>query len=104
MSAAVMSPEQLRLARHALGLPNARRRSYRNRFFASPGGFTHAVWMDMVAKGWAGREGPDANHSKLDFFWLTRDGAGLAKKQNEDLCREDFQTLKPATSTQEPAP
>lgn len=84
-----MTPAQRELARHALGLPNQARRSYRNRYFASAGGEAAEQWLSMVAAGeaeggWAGRK-----VSSL-FFCLTRKGAEAALAAGECLCREDF--------------
>lgn len=44
-----LTPAQRELARHALGLPNDRKRSYRNRFIASKGHADFAEWEVMVA-------------------------------------------------------
>ncbi|GGC90765.1 hypothetical protein [Chelatococcus reniformis] len=89
-----MTPDQRELARHALGLPNDRRRSYRNRFFvnsrgvrAQPG--TYGAWMDLVASGDAMHE-PAAPGKSLDLFWLTRTGAEKVLGKGERLDLEDF--------------
>lgn len=81
-----MTPEQLRLARHALGLPNKARRSYRNRFYA---GGQHPEWRAMEAAGLAEADTiPTA--TGMTWFWLTRAGAEAALDPGERLCREDF--------------
>ena len=46
-----LTPAQLELARHALGLPNDRRRSYRNRYLAGGGS---PEWDAMVEAGLTG--------------------------------------------------
>ena len=85
-----MSPEQRKIARHALGLdnPDAKGRSYRNRYCAGRG---HAAWGDlhaMVAAGWVKFEG--LPNSRLTLFSLTREGAELALDPGETLDPEDF--------------
>ena len=84
-----MTPAQRELARHALGLPNAGRKSYRNRYFAGAGGPTAAQWQAMVAAGEA--EGGEPGHKSSSlFFRLTRMGAERALDRGETLCGEDF--------------
>ena len=80
-----MSPKQRSLARHALGLPNRYRRSYRNRFLA---GGACPDWQGMVAAGQAECGKPD--ECGRNWFWLTRTGAEAALEPGERLCREDF--------------
>lgn len=81
-----LSPTERDRARHALGLPNSRRRSYRNRYFASPGGESHAIWSALVARGLADTSRAPRN----DFFCLTRVGAEAALDDGETLDPEDF--------------
>lgn len=78
----MMNSEQVRLARHALGLDGCRRRSYRNRYYISAGS-VHGLWMAMVAQGYAETDGDR-------FFCLTRKGAELVLRSGESLCPEDF--------------
>lgn len=80
-----MTPRQRELARHALGLPNDRRRSYRNRFLA--GGLCED-WNAMTAAGLAEAGQPD--DLGRTWFWLTRAGAEAALDRGEMLCPEDF--------------
>lgn len=82
-----MNLEQIRLARHALGLPNDRRQSYRNRFLA---GGEHAEWRAMEAAGLA--EADTTGGKGMTWFWLTREGAEAALEPGESLCPEDFPT------------
>lgn len=94
-----MTFEQKELARHALGLPNKKRTSYRNHFVTGPGTEDYEPWMQMVMDG-------NANHrnatqmgwvtGNMDLFWLTRRGAELALGPNEDLDPEDFPQAKGA--------
>jgi hypothetical protein len=84
----MMTPDQKTLARHALGLdnPDAKGRSYRNRFYASKG---NAAWHElhnMVREGWMNLE--DVGSQTL--FELTRTGALLALEAGETLDPEDF--------------
>ncbi len=87
-----LTPEQKHLARHALGLPNPKRRSYRNWFGAYTGGPDHAAWTAMVAAGLARvHEGkPNAAGQRMDGFGLTRAGADAALEARETLDPEDF--------------
>lgn len=82
-----MNTTQRLLARHALGLPNDQRRSYRNRFFVSPGTDDHGHWQAMAAQGWAVEHPPEG---RLILFTLTPTGARLALDPGETLCPEDF--------------
>ena len=50
-----MTPRQIELARHALGLRPGCLVSYRNRFLAGPGHPDYADWQAMVAAGQAKR-------------------------------------------------
>ena len=78
-----MTPEQKRLSRHALGLPNDRMQSYRNRYHISMG-IAFFDWKSMEDSGLA------YHHSKGGSFHLTRKGAELALETGESLCKEDF--------------
>lgn len=82
-----MSPEQLKLARHALGLPNNFMRSYRNRYAAGIGTTQEAAWDDLVSKGMAER---GTNGIAIVGFCLTLEGAKAALEPAETLDREDF--------------
>lgn len=83
-----MTPEQRKLARHALGLdnPNAKGRSYRNRYYAGRG---HEAWgtlHEMVGQGWMNL----VDVGGRSMFWLTMVGAKLALDPGETLDPEDF--------------
>lgn len=84
-----MTPAQRELARHALGLPNAGRRSYRNRYFAPAGGPAAQQWQSMVEAGEAEGGEPGCKAS-FQRFYLTHKGAELALDPRESLCPEDF--------------
>lgn len=88
-----MTPRQRELARHALGLPNRNRRSYRNRFLT---GGDCLDWQSMVDLGLA-EAGKTDEHGRT-WFWLTRDGAKAALNRGEGLCREDFPPVRRASA------
>jgi hypothetical protein len=83
------TPAERKLARHALGLPNARNRSYRNRYVCSYAPGAYDQWHDMLEAGLA-----DADIIRGGLrqrrFWLTREGAEAALDPGETLCPEDF--------------
>lgn len=83
-----LTTAQLRLARHALGLPNHRYVSYRNRFLAVIDTLDHAAWCEMVKHGYA--TCIPYYSSISDFFHLTKQGATLALSPAERLDDEDF--------------
>jgi hypothetical protein len=85
-----LTPRQRDLARHALGLPNGRHRSYRNHFVAGEGHDDYADWMQMVDAGAAVRHGPSALYGGDYCFTLTKAGAKAALHRGERLDREDF--------------
>jgi hypothetical protein len=90
-----MTPRQIELARHALGLPNKTRTSYRNRFIAGVGNDDFAEWSQMVADGNAEmRDGKSLPYAGASLFWLTDSGARKSLKPNERLDREDFPAKK----------
>lgn len=88
-----MTPRQEELARHALGLPNKRRQSYRNHFVAGPGHTDYTDWMVLVAQDLAKRRGGSPLSGGDDVFWLTSAGAGAVLKKGERLDQEDFPAL-----------
>lgn len=89
-----MTPEQIELARHALGLPNSRRTSYRNHFVTGAGCDDYAEWQAMVAAGFAKRRAGNQLSGGDDVFWLTEAGAKTALLPREHLDREDFPQSK----------
>ena len=88
-----MTPKQKRLARHALGLPNAQNRSYRNRFIATYVTGDFDDWMAMTRAGFADHAAlvtaPGGRHQTCRF-WLTLDGAKASLEAGELLDPEDF--------------
>lgn len=81
-----MTPEQRKMARHALGLP-AKVVSYRNSFAAAPDTDIHAAWSDLEKRGLA-----KVGHKNAHFhmFHLTLAGAKEAAEPWEHLDPEDF--------------
>jgi hypothetical protein len=88
-----MTPQQIELARHALGLPNDRRRSYRNYFTAGTGHPDFADWIAMIKAGTAKRRISSRMAGGDDVFWLTIEGAQAALQHGESLDPEDFPAL-----------
>ncbi len=88
-----LTPRQIELARHALGLDGRRKQSYRNRFFAGSGHDDFDDWQEMVAAGAAKVRPPVPGLSSDHAFWLTLDGAKEALRKGESLDREDFPNL-----------
>jgi hypothetical protein len=86
-----MTPRQKALARHALGLPNRRNRSYRNRFICTYAPGDYDIWIDMLEAGLADAM-PLRSSDRNRFFWLTLKGAAAALDPGETLDPEDFPT------------
>lgn len=77
-----MNETQRKLARHALGLPNSKNRSYRNRYFTSGVGEAHNAWLGLAQRQLAVQVG--------NYFELTLVGAQRALNVGEHLDTEDF--------------
>ena len=90
-----MTPAQITLARHALGLPNDRKKSFRNRFCAGKGHKDHPAWRAMVAAGMATVRHGEGGLGGQDTFSLTVKGATVALQKGETLCGEDFPEVQP---------
>ncbi len=87
----MMDDTQRELARHALGLTDARRKvTYRNHFVTGEGSADYASWLAMVEDGYATRRAGSPLTGGDDLFRLTRAGARLALNRGEKLCPEDF--------------
>lgn len=84
-----MTPRQIELARHALGLPNRDRKSHRNRFIAGYGHADYPDWIAMVASGDAIRFTCQI-YGGDDYFYLTAIGARSVLLPREKLSKEDF--------------
>jgi hypothetical protein len=89
-----LTKRQVDLARHALGLPNDNRRSYRNSFIAGLGHADYDDWYAMTKNGYATRrDGVKEPFGGNDVFRLTRTGAEAALVAMETLDSEDFPSL-----------
>ena len=86
----VLSPAQKKLARHAMGLGNGSRRTYRNHFVAGPGHDAFDEWQAMVRIGAARCQNGGQLSGGDMVFWLTRAGGEAALEEGETLKREDF--------------
>lgn len=84
-----MTPRQINLARHALGLPNDTGVSYRNYFTAGPGHSDFEDWMEMVEAGEAYTE-KRIGFGGDNIFWLTLSGARKAMLVGESIDDSDF--------------
>lgn len=82
-----LTPDEKALARHALGLPNDHKRSFRNRYAANRNTEACEHWEAMRRKGaadlWMYGE-------FLKHFELTKEGAEAALDDGESLDLEDF--------------
>lgn len=78
------------LARHALGLPNKRKQSYRNHYVTGEGCADWELWNGMVAQGLATRRKGSQLTGGDDIFRLTSEGAKAALNKGERLDPEDF--------------
>jgi hypothetical protein len=93
-----MTDEQRKLARHALGLPNKKNTSYRNRFCTGEGSTDFPHWEAMVAQEDATkRTGPHWGGDNM--YYLTLQGALAARDPKEHLSREDTAQMR-ATAAQ----
>lgn len=90
-----MNADQLNLARHALGLPNKKRTSYRNHFVTGPWSSDYDNWQAMVAAGDATRRSGSVLTGGDDLFRLTLSGAQRAIGKAERLDPKDFPSSTP---------
>jgi len=84
-----LQPHLTKIARHALGLPNSRNKTYRNRFFVSSNGQKYNDWIILMSIG-AASYIPAHEDEKCHMFFLTREGALSVLNKGETLCTEDF--------------
>lgn len=85
-----MTPKQRELARHALGLPNEQKCSYRNRYIVSVAVSAYAEWVEMARADEALRIWWEGGAKDRVLFMLTYEGALLALDGGEKLDIEDF--------------
>lgn len=94
-----MSPAQREMARHALGFPNKKNTSNRNHYCIGKGGDGYEEWLDLVDKGLARRR--VGTHWGGDgMFYLTLDGALMAREPKEHLSREEAAALRNMSEAQ----
>lgn len=86
----MMTPRQIELARHALGLTRSRLVSFRNHFCAGPGHEDFADWEAMVAAGFARKRESKVLAPGDVMFHLTRAGAEQALQPGDVLNPEDW--------------
>lgn len=91
-----MSERQTELARHALGLPNVRSKSYRNRFYCSEASPDYTDWRAMVGSGMASAQKLVA--SSLTLFRLSHAAAMNVLQDGETLDAEDFPSSRGTAS------
>lgn len=89
-----MTENQIELGRHALGLPNKYRESYRNHFVAGSTHDDYAEWMVMVSEGNAIRLEPSELYGGDFCFSLTRFGAEKCLREKERLDPEDLRFME----------
>lgn len=89
-----MTPAQIELARHALGLKAGQKRSYRNCFVCGPGHSDFDAWQALVATGEAKRRDTRATFGGDYLFALTLDAAKSVLRAGEQLDPEDFPALE----------
>jgi hypothetical protein len=83
-----MTPDQHLMARRAMGLPNPKKCTFRNRHFANNDSTSYKLWMELVADGKAGFHN---NGSGFTMFWLTLEGGKEALLPGETMDPEDFE-------------
>lgn len=86
-----MTDTQIELARHALGLPNDRKTSYRNYFNTYE---TDPHWSEMVEQRDAVMRRSAILGGESVYFHLTYEGALKALKDDEKLDEEDVPAMK----------
>jgi hypothetical protein len=84
-----VTPEQIRMARHALGLDDEiPRKSYRNHYAAAVGSPQEAAWGDLVKQKYAVKGKRNPNSATVGFC-LTECAVEFLKP-GESLDEEDF--------------
>jgi hypothetical protein len=87
-----MTETQRLLARHALGLPNARNHGYRYHFCASPGTWDFKEWQAMVIQGEAVCTVQEP--TGYTMFYLKLDGAIAALNPKETIAYECLEEMR----------
>lgn len=86
----VLEEKYKELTRHTLGLPNDRKRSYRNHYLAGDNSNEFRLWTDLVRNKLAESNKSALWGSHSTMFRLTYEGAALSLEKGEQLCEEDF--------------
>jgi hypothetical protein len=88
-----MTDKQIQIARNALGLPNKKNTSYRNRYCIGVGGDGYEEWEAIVSQGDAiKRTGPLWGGD--DMLHLTLKGALSVREPKEHISREDAEEMR----------
>lgn len=86
-----LTAKQTAHVRHALGLNEGVKQSYRNRYFATAGSEVANEWEAMCALGAAGRDDcQGCPKTTLRRYFVTPAGARAVLRAGESLCPEDF--------------
>lgn len=85
-----MTPRQIELARHALGLRETRLVTHRNHFCAGPDHADFGEWQAMVTAGFARKRESALLPAGDVMFHLTRAGAEAALLPGDVLDPEDW--------------
>lgn len=89
-----MNERQRDMARHALGFPNPKNVSYRNRFCIGPGSDGYEDWIDLVHQGLAVRVVAPAIWGENEMFYLKLKGALMVRETSEHLSAEDTEQMR----------
>jgi hypothetical protein len=81
-----MDAQKRSMARHALGLPNHCKRSFRNRYHTHASSDAWHEWTALCDAGLA----VFSRGTRYDLFSLTRAGAEMVLEPGETLDLEDF--------------
>ncbi len=88
-----MTPQQIELARHALGLPNKKHTTNRNYFCTGPGSKDFDAWEAMVAEGNAIRR-ITTQFGGDNLYYLTMKAALSVRGPKEHISREDAEMTR----------
>lgn len=88
-----MTEKQRQMARHALGLPNKRNESYRNRYCIGQDSEDWSLWIDLCEKKLALRL-VSPMFGGDDMFYLTLAGALEAREPGEHISRSDAEKMR----------
>lgn len=89
-----MNERQKELARHALGLPNKQKMTYRNHFVAGSGHPDFHDWLEMTSRGEAAMRTGRAMSGGDPIFYVTPLGLTLAVDLREKVGREELESAQ----------